>query len=68
MRKNIYLLIAVFLVSCGTQNQNYSSYQNRNLRKFSNNKIYGKNVTSRKNGSFNDSTVKKETRKALSGR
>ena len=44
MRKNIYLLIAVFLVSCGTQNQNYSSYQNRNLRKFSNNKA---NITTR---------------------
>ena len=68
MRKIICILTAVFLSSCLTQNPNYSSYQNRNLRKFSNNEIYGKNVTPRKNGAFNDPTVKKEARKALSGR
>lgn len=68
MKKIIYLSIVVFLTSCGTQNPNYSSYQNRNLRKFSNNKIYGRNVTPRKNGSFNDPTVKKETRRALGNR
>jgi hypothetical protein len=63
--KIIFILMIVGLFGCSTYNPSMSNYQNKNIRKFSNNQTLRKNVPPKKNGAYRHRAVTKDTFKYL---